>query len=71
MEEKKKEAWFRTIGGSWGLGVPVTWQGWLVVATYFGLGVAAFVNGLRGYYIIALIAAFLIVRHFKSERPPR
>jgi hypothetical protein len=71
VNEQKKSSWFRTIGGRWGLCVPATWQGWLVVASYIGLMVVGILYGVPGYYLLGLIAVLMAIRHFKGERQPR
>ena len=35
MGELKKDIWFPARTYGWGWGLPVCWQGWLVVAVYF------------------------------------
>ena len=69
MKQQQKQAfWFRSFGGWWGVHVPANWQGWLVWASYGGLGVAGYMIGLRGLYFLALIITLFVVYHFKSER---
>jgi hypothetical protein len=37
VAESKDRYWFPAKRYGWGWGVPVTWQGWVVLAGFFGL----------------------------------
>jgi drug/metabolite transporter (DMT)-like permease len=69
--------WFPSKRYGWGWGLPITWQGWLVLAVFFGMvlaGVFLFPPGemLAAYlvYIAVLSVALLGVCWLKGE-PPR
>lgn len=36
MEQDKRDYWFAVKLYGWGWGLPVRWQGWVVLALYFG-----------------------------------
>ena len=69
--------WFRAKRYGWGWGLPVTWQGWIVLVAFIALIIAgrflfppkeqtgAFVS-----YLLALIALFVAICWVKGE-PPR
>jgi nitrate/nitrite transporter NarK len=69
--------WFPAKRHGWGWGLPVAWQGWLVLAVFLVLvAVGAFLFPPRthtaGYvaYIVILCAALTAVCWLKGE-PPR
>jgi hypothetical protein len=69
--------WFPAKRYGWGWGLPLTWQGWLVLAIFVVLVAAgAFVfpphRALAPYlvYVVVLVAAFSAVCWLKGE-PPR
>jgi hypothetical protein len=68
VKTQKEKAWFRTFGGRWGVRIPATWRGWLVIAMYIGLGVVGYVNDADGLYFSALIITLLVTYHLKSEQ---
>ena len=76
MANKEVDYWFPAKRYGWGWGVPRTWQGWAVVATYavlFVLGMA-FQERLGALmfvaYMVAISASLVLVCWFKGE-PPR
>jgi len=70
--------WFPTKRYGWGWGLPVRWQGWLVIAAYLALlfaGVYYFrprpaVPGFA-LYVALLTAALIVIVALKGERPLR
>ncbi len=69
--------WFPAKRYGWGWGLPITWQGWLVLVTFIALvagGVLLFPprTALAAYlaYVAALSVAFIVVAWMKGE-PPR
>lgn len=69
--------WFPAKRYGWGWGLPITWQGWVVLAAYVGLiavGVLVFPphEALTSYlaYVAVLSLAFVGVCWWKGE-PPR
>jgi hypothetical protein len=68
--------WFPAKRYGYGWGVPVTWQGWLVLVTYVVLATVGTLvlppqNGLLPYIacITILTAAFIAVCWLKGETP--
>jgi hypothetical protein len=66
--------WFRAKRYGWGWGLPVAWQGWLILAAFFALLLAGTVAILPFYgrgafviYSLALVAALLVVLRLKGE----
>jgi hypothetical protein len=69
--------WFPAKRYGWGWGLPVSWQGWLVMAAYFALvisGIALFPPrqslAVFALYIAVLTALLMAVCWLKGE-PPR
>jgi hypothetical protein len=74
------EPWTRTIGFLralwWGWGVPITWQGWLVFAGFFGLIVAGVFlfpprKALATFvcYVVVLTVVLIALCWWKGEAP--
>jgi hypothetical protein len=69
--------WFPAKRYGWGWGLPVCWQGWLVMAAYVGLVVfGAFLfpprTELAGYLIyLTVLCAVLIGICWRKGEPPR
>jgi len=69
--------WFRAKRYGWGWGLPLVWQGWVVLAVFFALVLAGAVLVLpsRGQaafvaYVVLLCALLVVVCWIKGE-PPR
>ena len=68
--------WFPAKRYGWGWGLPVRWQGWLVLLVYFGMlfgGIAYFrarhdVRGLLAF-LIGLTVILIGIIAAKGERP--
>ena len=75
MSIEPREIWFPARSYGWGWGVPVTWQGWLVVAAYLFLvmvGTAILPREHIAMYLIyvAILTAGLgTVCWLKGEKP--
>jgi hypothetical protein len=73
---EKPEFWFPVKSYGWGWGLPVRWQGWVVLASYFALmfaGISYFrpqrdMVGLLTYLAL-LTAALIVIVVVKGERP--
>ena len=68
--------WFPAKRYGWGWSLPITWQGWLVFAAFFGLIVAgvflfpprkALVTFIG--YVVVLIVVLIAVCWWKGEAP--
>ena len=66
--------WFRAKRYGWGWGLPVAWQGWLVLALFFALVFVGAVAILPQFgqvafiaYALALTAALLCICWLKGE----
>jgi hypothetical protein len=72
-----KVYWFPAKRYGWGWGLPVVWQGWLVMAIFAGLLVvgAVFVlpsNGPVAFVIHStLVSAVLVIICWAKGEPPR
>ncbi len=73
----KQVYWFRAKRFGWGWGLPLTWQGWVVLAAFAGLvlvGTLIFpphkAPGFFIGYVLALIALLVAICWLKGE-PPR
>ena len=67
MEKDKKEFWFPAMTYGIGWGLPVTWQGWVVLLIYNllmivgGVYLSRFPGGLIIFLIFALILSALLI----------
>jgi CHASE2 domain-containing sensor protein len=75
--ESELRYWFPAKRYGWGWGPPATWQGWLVLAAFVGLLVAAAVrfppNRQTGAFIVCVVTLSVVltlVCWIKGE-PPR
>ena len=72
-----KAYWFRAKRYGWGWGPPVTWQGWMVLVTWFlilalGLFVIESRRGSLGrmlLYISLMSSVLVLVCYWKGEPP--
>ena len=71
-----RKIWFPAKRYGWGWGLPVAWQGWVVLAVFAALVAAGavFVLPSRGQfafvgYVIVLCLALTAVCWLKGERP--
>ena len=69
--------WFPAKRYGWGWGFPITWEGWLTLAVFFGLVVAGIFifppkEALVAYllYLTVLSLLLIAIAWFKGE-PPR
>jgi hypothetical protein len=78
MRHEHPSYWFPVKTYGWGWGLPVRWQGWVVVLGYFAL----FFLGLRYFrgqrdvrgliaYVLVLTVLLIVVVIAKGERPAR
>ena len=72
MPSEPTKFWFPAKTFGWGWGVPVVWQGWVVLGAYgllLGLGFAWL--GARGGQVAAVVLTVLLVFicWLKGERP--
>lgn len=76
MDEQKPDYWFAVKLYGWGWGIPVRWQGWVVLALYFGSLYAAIrymrpQNDPGGFiwWLLISSAILVIIVAWKGERP--
>jgi hypothetical protein len=74
----RRTFWFAVKRYGWGWGLPVRWQGWLVLVGYLGLlyaGIYYFeprqATSSLFFYILILTAALIVIVAVKGERPLR
>jgi hypothetical protein len=74
---QSRDHWFRAKAYGWGWGLPLTWQGWAVLAGYLVLvlgGIPAINPALHlvGYlaYVGVLSAVFIMIC-WRTGEPPR
>jgi len=78
VSNNEKSYWFAAKRYGWGWGLPVTWQGWAVIAAYVA-ALAAGVVYLREHpdarmlpaWIAAITLALVAIIATKGERPLR
>ena len=78
MSSVKPDYWFAVKRWGWGWGMPVRWQGWLVLFGYLGLIYAGiyFIAPSRSarvlaIYLIAITALLVVILVWKGQRPLR
>ena len=72
-----KDYWFPAKTFGWGWGLPVRWQGWVVMVSYILfllLGIRHFQGrphseGKVQLYIFGLTAILIVVAYIKGEKP--
>ena len=76
MEQDKPQYWFPVKRYGWGWGLPVRWQGWVVLALYFASIYAAVRysrprESVTAFIVWLAIASILFVAvvAWKGERP--
>ena len=70
----KPRYWFRAKRYGWGWGLPLTWEGWLVLLVWLGIFVAA-IPSFRGprhvaehaFFVIGMVAALAGICYWKGE----
>ncbi len=73
----KTKYWFPAKRYGWGWGLPSSWQGWAVLATYIGLlGIGTLLlhsDRELGFYLVfaAILSILLIVVCWLKGEPPR
>ena len=72
-----RKYWFPAKAYGWGWGLPVRWQGWIVLAVFLSLIVVGSLTLLPRYgalvfygYTIVLVTALLVVC-WRTGEPPR
>jgi hypothetical protein len=77
MNTPREKYWFPAKRYGWGWGIPRCWQGWLVLAAYFGLFVLGMIF-LRGdahpaefIGFVSVITLVLLLICWKKGEPPR
>lgn len=78
MTGSEKEVWFPAKTYGWGWGLPITWQGWVVLIAYFtmlfgGGYIAKTTSDLPGtafvLYVIGLTVVLIGICWLKGEKP--
>ena len=78
MTTNKPDCWFAVKRYGWGWGMPVRWQGWVVLFGYLGLvfaGIYVFIGARNAaalaIYQVVLTALLIAILAWKGERPLR
>lgn len=73
---EQKQYWFPAKRYGWGWGLPVTWQGWIVLVAYFVLLVAGVLlfpptrdTAAFVVYTVAITLALVAICYIKGEPP--
>ena len=76
MKDESKPYWFRAKRYGWGWGLPLRWQGWLVLVAYLALQlgackllVPADMHSFAGVTIA--LALILVLICWRTGEPPR
>jgi hypothetical protein len=74
--QKEKKIWFAAKKYGYGWGLPVRWQGWLVLVLYAALvfgGIRVFIGGKHAAYFVlymtALSVALFAICAWKGDAP--
>jgi len=76
MPNQDQRYWFRAKRYGWGWGLPLTWQGWTVLAVWFAAGIFGSRYllprrvGLHLIFVLVMILLLLGICYVKGE-PPR
>jgi len=65
-----QKPWFAPKAFGYGAGLPVSWEGWVVLAAFLAgtLAAATLLDGwLRAAVITGLIVAVVLIAYFKTE----
>jgi len=77
MPSENPRYWFPAKRYGWGWGLPITWEGWLVMLGFFGLLAIGFMIvppglSLTGFFIyVAVLTALLVAICWWKGEPPR
>ena len=75
MAASDKDIWFPAKRYGWGWGVPVTWQGWVVLIGYFTLLAAGIFfllperHAILLGFVFVLTLVFVAICYAKGEKP--
>ena len=76
MSRSRKDIWFPAKTRGWGWGLPIKWQGWVVVAVYLFMliGGQFYLMPVFGHwvflcYLIFLSVVLVLVCWAKGEKP--
>jgi drug/metabolite transporter (DMT)-like permease len=78
MTAAKPTHWFAVKQYGWGWGMPVRWQGWVVLFGYLGLVYAGIYwlapsrsASVLAFYLLIITALLVVICAWKGERPLR
>ena len=76
MDPQQPKYWFAAKRYGWGWGLPLTWQGWMVLAGFLVINLAVLLlpHGLARYAFLVVPPASLVVLIaicLKKGKPPR
>jgi len=76
MPLPREKAWFPAKTYGWGWGIPLPWQGWVVMGVFIGAMIAGAPLAMKGPgmyvgYSFALAAVLVAVCYWKVEKPGR
>jgi hypothetical protein len=76
MQRQKPEYWFAVKLYGWGWGLPVRWQGWVVLSLYFasiyvGIRYLRPQDNVSGFLILLAISSAILIAivAWKGEKP--
>jgi hypothetical protein len=72
MQQEQNKTWFRAKTYGWGWGLPVRWQGWVMLGLYLVLlpiGAANIGPNWRIPYVAVLTAVLIFICWLKGEKP--
>ena len=76
-EERKKDIWFPAKRYGWGWGLPITWQGWVVMLLWFAAVTGGSLwlvreppgSGLFILFVVLMSVVLVAICWIKGERP--
>jgi hypothetical protein len=78
MRDEYPRYWFPAKRHGWGWGLPVTWEGWLVLGVWFAVLMTVTPGLVRrdawllyGVFVAVMVAVLLGICHLRGEPPAR
>jgi len=69
MQKSQNEIWFPAKKYGFGWGLPVKWQGWVVILAYILLIIGSLALSHTFWYILLFTALLILICWIKGEKP--
>ncbi len=70
MHNRKPKAWFRVKSRGYGVGLPIAWEGWLILALYLAAVIlsAALYSELASFAVLAVLTPVVVlIAYMRSD----